>query len=134
MNGILLEEYLHRNALLCINDGQPTRRLSDSVIDRFIVSPRVVPEEVVCDTISHEAVRPDHIWVLLEVYPQIRQNNAIFETFIVNKADYSWKECTEERLKQWNDSDIQYRSVDDMAEAFTESYTEYMIEAVQEKK
>ena len=66
----------------------------------------MVPEVALCETMSHEAVRSDHIGVLLEVYPKIRQNNAIFETIIVNKADYSlWKECTEERFKQWNDYD-----------------------------
>ena len=73
--GILLEDYLHRNALLCINDEQPTRRVSDSVIDLFIVNPRVVPEVAVCETMAHEAVRTDHIGVMLEVYPNSRQNN-----------------------------------------------------------
>ena len=134
-SGILTEEYLHRNALLCINDGQPTRRLSDSVIDLFIVSPRVVPEVAVCETMSHEAVRSDHIGVMLEVYPKTRQDNAIFEKFIVRKADYSlWRECTEERFKQWNNSGIKYKSVDEMAEAFMDIYTECMIEAVSKKE
>ena len=124
-NGILMEEYMHRNALLCINDGQPTRRLSDSVIDLFIVSPRVVPEVAVCETMTHESVRSDHIGVLLEVYPQTMQNNAIFEKFIVSKADYSlWRECTEERFKEWNNSGVRYKSVDEMAEAFMNIYTE----------
>ena len=134
-NGILTEEYLHRNALLCINDGQTTRRLSDSVIDLFIVSPLVVPEVAVCETMSHEAVRSDHIGVMLEVYPKTRQDNAIFEKFIVRKADYSlWRECTEERFKQWNNSGIKYKSVDEMAEAFMDIYTECMIEAVPKKE
>ena len=129
------EEYLHRNALLCINDGQPTRRLSDSVIDLFIVSPRVVPEVAVCETMSHEAVRSDHIGVLLEVYPQTRQDNSIFEKYIVSKADYSrWQECTEERFSQWNKSGVKYKSVDEMAESFMQVYTECMIEAVPKKE
>ena len=101
LNGNVVEEYLHRNALLCINDGQPTRCRSDSVIDSFIVSPHVVPEVAVCEALSHKAVRSDHIGVLLEVYPQTRQDNSIFEKYIVGKADYSrWQECTEERFSQ----------------------------------
>ena len=44
-NFTLVKEYLHKNVFLCINDGQPTRRLSDSATDLFIVSPRVVPEK-----------------------------------------------------------------------------------------
>ena len=35
---------MHNNGLLCINDGLPTRRTSDSVNDLFIVSPKVIPE------------------------------------------------------------------------------------------
>ena len=46
--GTILEEYMHNNGLLCINDGLPTRRTSDSVIDLFIVSPKVIPEVVFC--------------------------------------------------------------------------------------
>ena len=42
--GTILEEHMHNNGLLCINDGLPTRRTSDSFIDLFIVSPKVVPE------------------------------------------------------------------------------------------
>ena len=59
--GVLLEDYMHRNGLLCINDGQPTRRVSDSVIDLFVVSPRVIPEVVMCETMVCENIRSDHI-------------------------------------------------------------------------
>ena len=34
--GLLLEDFLHKNGLLCVNDGHPTRRLSDSLIDLYI--------------------------------------------------------------------------------------------------
>ena len=77
--GILLKDYFHRNALVCINDGQPTQRVSDSVKALFIFSPRLVSAVAVCETMTHEAVRIDHIGVMLEVYPSSRQTNAIFE-------------------------------------------------------
>ena len=35
--GNLLEEYLHRSGLICINDEKPTRRQSDSIIDLKII-------------------------------------------------------------------------------------------------
>ena len=63
--GVILEEYLHRSGLLCMNDGLPTGRLSESVIDLFIVSPKVVSEIVRCETLSQDRVRSDHIGVLL---------------------------------------------------------------------
>ena len=87
---------LHRSGLICINDGKPTRQ-SDSIIDLFFVSPRVVPEVARCEIMSHEVIRSDHIGVLLEEY---RHANAIFEKFIINKAKFNiWSECTEKRFK-----------------------------------
>ena len=72
------EEYLRRTGLICINDGQPSRRQSDSVIDLLIVSRRVVPEVAMCETLSHEVIRSDHIGVLLDVYQGYKHSNAIF--------------------------------------------------------
>ena len=130
-----MEDYLHRSGLICINDGKPTRRQSDSVIDLFIVSPRVVPEVAICETMSHEVIRSDHIGVLLQVYEEYRYTNAILEKFIIGKAKYNiWSECTEKRFKVWNESDFKYNSVDEMADSFMEVYTECMIEAVPKKE
>ena len=57
---------------------------------------------------THEAVRIDHIGVMLEVYPNSRQNNAIFvKKILVNKAgDNLWNERTEIRFKDWNKKNI----------------------------
>ena len=70
----------------------------------FIVSPKVVPEVATCETMSHEVIRSDHIGVLLDVYQESKQSNAIFEKYIIGKAKYDvWRECTEEKFKEWND-------------------------------
>ena len=61
----MLEDYMHNNGLLCINDGLPTRSTSDSVIDLFIVSPKVIPEVVMCETMACESTRSDHIAIQL---------------------------------------------------------------------
>ena len=66
------------------------------------------PEVAVGETMTHEAVRTDHIGVMLEVYPNSRQNNAIIEKYIVNKADYTlWNACTEVIFKLWNEKSTQ---------------------------
>ena len=50
-----------------VNDDQPTRRESDSIIDLFVVSPSLIKNVIKCQTLSHEQVRSDHISVLLEI-------------------------------------------------------------------
>ncbi|MEW8548387.1 MAG: reverse transcriptase domain-containing protein [Candidatus Thiodiazotropha sp.] len=126
-----MEDYMHRNGLLCINDGQATRRNSDSVIDLFIVTPRVIPEVVICETMSCEAIRSDHIGILLEVYQGRQKDSAVFEKFMIRKAKWEvWRECSEEKFKAWNEAGTQYSCIDDMVEAFMEVYTECMVEAV----
>lgn len=64
---MLLQNTMHMLNLVCVNDNQPTRRLSDSIIDLFIVSPPVLRKTVQCQTLTHEHVRSDHISVLLEL-------------------------------------------------------------------
>ena len=129
--GNILEEYMHRNGLLCINDGQPTRRNSDSVIDLFLVTPRVIPEVIMFETMTGEAIRSDHIGVLLEVYQSRKESSATREKFIISKAKWDvWRDCTEEKFKEWNEAGKKYGSVDEMAEDFMKVYTECMTEAV----
>ena len=77
--GTILEEYMHKNGLLCINDVLPTRRTSDSDIDLFIVSPKVIQNVVMCETMSCENIRSDRIGVMLEVYQRSEQTNVTTE-------------------------------------------------------
>ena len=129
--GTILEEYMHNNGLLCINDGLPTRRTSDSVIDLFIVSPKVIPEVVFCETMACENIRSDHIGVLLEVYQKVELNSVTSEKYLISKANWDiWRNCTEEKYKAWNEANLQYDSIDDMTEAFMDIYTKCMVEAV----
>ena len=58
---------MHNLDLSCVNDDQPTRRESDSIIDLFVVSPSLIKKVIQCQTLSHEQVRSDHISVLLEL-------------------------------------------------------------------
>ena len=58
---------MHKLDLSRINDDQPTRRKSDSIIDLFVVSPSLIKKVIQCQTLSHEQVRSDHIRILLEI-------------------------------------------------------------------
>ena len=92
---------MHSSGLLCINDGQPTRRTSDRVIDLFVVTPKVVPEVIACETLNHESIRSGHIGVLLEVHQKQERAQVTAKKYIIDKTDWSiWRECTERRLKK----------------------------------
>ena len=108
--GNILAEYMHRNGILCMNDGKPTRRNSDSVIDLFIVTPRVVPQVVMCETMTCEAIRSDHIGVLLDVYQTKKKSNITTEKYIISKTKWDvWRECTEEKFNAWNEESTSYK-------------------------
>ena len=64
--GKLLEQFLQDTQFVCINDGKPTRRNTDSVIDLFITNPELVPKISLCETLTYETVQSDHIGILLE--------------------------------------------------------------------
>ena len=65
--GVLLQNCMQSLNLSCVNDDQPTRRESNSIIDLFVVSPLLVRKIIHCQTLAHEQVRSDHISVLLEL-------------------------------------------------------------------
>ena len=57
------------------------------------------------------------------------------ERYILSKADWGiWKECTEEKFKAWNEANIQWDSVDQMADSFMDVYTECLVKAVPKKE
>ena len=61
----------------------------------------MVPEIAMCETMSHELIRSDHTGVLLDVYQENKQNNAILEKYIISKANYYvWMEFSEDKLKR----------------------------------
>ena len=129
--GLAFEEYMLNNSLLCMNDGQPIRRHSDSVVDLFIVNPKIVPEVVICETLSQESARSDHIGVMMEVYEKDKPDPVTVERYVIGKTDWNlWKECTEEKFKDWNKKKKHWDSVDQMADSFMEVFITCMKEAV----
>ena len=80
-------------------------------------------------------MRSDHIGVLLEVYQEQEKESESLERYILSKADWGiWKKCTEEKFKTWNEANIQWDSVDRMADSFMDVYKECLVKAVPKKE
>ncbi len=98
---------MDNNSLICMNDGQQTRRNSPSVIDLFIVHSSLVPKVTKCETLSHEQVRSDHIHVLMQIdiENETKDNVLTEERWIIKKVDgEKWEKITNENLDRgiWN--------------------------------
>ena len=66
-HGKILENCMSDNQLICVNDGQYTRRNSRSVIDLAIISKENYHIVLDCTTLTHEKVQSDHIAILLQL-------------------------------------------------------------------
>lgn len=64
--GELIENMLTKQNI-CVNDCQPTRRNSDSVIDLVLTSSEFQKHLTSCNTLTHESIRSDHISVLTDI-------------------------------------------------------------------
>ena len=62
----MVEEMMSKCNLIYLNDGQPTRRNSNSVIDLVLSSAGLVQYSKECSTLSHEQIRSDHIAAIYE--------------------------------------------------------------------
>ena len=65
--GELIENMITKHDMICVNDGQPTRRNTDSVIDLFLMNSEFQQFLTSCDTLTHENIRSDHISVLMNM-------------------------------------------------------------------
>lgn len=133
--GSLLEGFLYETGIVCMNDGQPTRRASDSVIDLYLVSPKLVQHVESCQTLSHENVRSDHIGVSLELFKLPEKDPVSVERWVISKTDWNiWNKCTEKGFKEWNKMTESFESMDEMAESFMEVYIKCLTEAVPKRE
>ena len=64
--GLIVEDMMSKCNLICLNDGKPTRRNSNSVIDLVLSSAGLVQYSKECSTLSHEKICSDHIAVIYE--------------------------------------------------------------------
>ena len=101
--GIFVEEMLTKCNLVCMNDGQPTRRTSSSVIDLVICSAGLVQYSGECSTLSHEKIRSDHIAIFFEADFDLTESGpSIRVVRPIKKADWrKWKEATESQFEDF---------------------------------
>jgi len=93
-HGKLLEESIANNNLICVNDGQATRRQCQSVIDLVIVSQDYYQNVLDCTTLSHERVQSDHIAVYTQVDFATSQEEEIENESRWNIRKCNWSEWT----------------------------------------
>ena len=98
--GLIVEEMMSKCNLICLNDGQPTRRNSNSVIDLVLSSAGLVQYSKECSTLSHEKIRSDHIAVIYEATLDRTNSTPEFRTVrSIKKAEWGkWKEVTDEKF------------------------------------
>ena len=111
-----------------MNDGKPTRRNSDSVIDLFLSSPELIPKISLCETLSYENIQSDHLAVLLEIDRSSEPiSGGTEEKYIIGKTDWNlWNENTEKLFKAWNRkcSQTEWESVEEMYSSCKEVFDE----------
>ena len=127
-NGKILENFLHESHYVCLNDGKPTRRKSNSVIDLFITNPNQVPKISLCETLTYEAVQSDHIGILLEICDSCSSvGNILVEKYMLGKTDWNlWEECTKDSFENWNSlsDSTEWESVEEMYCSFKTVFDE----------
>ena len=99
----IVEDMLTTNRLLIHNDGQPTRRGTQSVIDLIITSTDMENLISSCSTLTHETVRSDHIPIITDINVDIQKSDIQRrEIRSLKKADWhNWRERTEADFDIW---------------------------------
>ena len=94
--GSVVEDLMTTCNLVCYNDGQPTRRDSNSIVDLVLCSAELSKYSQSCTTLIHEKIRFDHIAVLYEANFDL--TDAAPEVKLIRqmkKADWNkWGEVT----------------------------------------
>ena len=125
--GEYFDTCLDENNLLCLNDYQPTYRHSNSVIDLFVIKPYLSAKVKLCQTLTHECVRSDHISVLLDFDDGQQEDVIKREQYNIRKTSMNeWKLITDERFKKWNESweKMPDQDIDEVWDSFLQVFRE----------
>ena len=127
-HGDLIEDMLAINRLIIHNDGQPTRRGGQSVIDLIITSAGIGTLVKDCSTLTHESVRSDHIAILsdfdIDVQESMAQTKEVRQLRKVNWND--WRERTETDFSRWMLQDFECfdEAYEDFSNTLTSAYND----------
>ena len=108
-HGRLLEDCMTQNQLICLNDGQATRRNSNSIIDLALTTQTTYKKSLECTTLTHENVKSDHIGIYVKLHSCITDSKREDEDpkWYIHKCDLGliWKQTTKDQFSnvQLND-------------------------------
>ena len=134
--GNILQNCMHSLDLSCVNDDQPTRRESDSIIDLLVVSPSLIKKVIQCQTLSHEQVRSDHISVLLEL-DSCRTEGADVreERYCIHDVNWEeWVKISESEFLEFNNRVNDSMDLSILYSDFLGTFRECMDEVVPKKQ
>ena len=101
-HGRILEDCMTQNKLVCVNDGQVTRRNSKSVIDLCITTQKMYKKVIECTTLTHENVKSDHIGIYVYINTCLKESDEVKEDprWNIHKYDIDeWRNSTHESFK-----------------------------------
>ena len=92
--GEIVEQFISTYNMVCVNDGQPTRKNSSSVIDSILMNASFKKSLESCDTLTHENIKLDHIGILLQLDVCSKDNkDTVKNIFQLNKVNWdNWKQ------------------------------------------
>jgi len=123
--GDLLEDFMLKSSYICMNDGLPTRRNSESIIDLVMVTPPLVKQISSCQTLVHENVRSDHISIMIDMDDNTETNNKNekVEKLKITKTDWEkWETVTNEKFSAWNREHTRDENIDSMYDSFLDTF------------
>ncbi|CAC5356601.1 unnamed protein product [Mytilus coruscus] len=123
--------------MLCVNDGQPTRQNTKSVIDLVIITPSTKNKVHNCSTLVHENIRSDHICILteLDVCKKEQNNSTKRKVWQINKVDWNkWKEQAEKNMEEWLLNNPSNDNVDEVYQSLKAAIDKTMQEVICQKE
>ena len=134
--GDILELYLRTNNSVILNDGLPTRRNCQSVIDLVLTTPSIVKKISACQTLCHENVRSDHIAILVHLDDNIvSDQQANTYKYQLQKTDWElWDTTTREQFNEWITEQSGDTSVDGMYQSFLDKFEQCVDDCVPQTK
>lgn len=126
-HGRLLEDCMTQNQLICLNDGQATRRNSNSIIDLALTTQTTYKKSLECTTLTHENVKSDHIGIYVKLHSCINDSKREDEVpkWNIHKCDLElWNQTTKDQFSNVQLNDDQ--NLEHMYQQFEDNFLNCM--------
>jgi hypothetical protein len=114
-----------------LNDGQATRRNSNSIIDLALTTQTTYKKSLECTTLTHENVKSDHIGIYVKLHSCITDSKREDEDpkWNIHKCDLGlWKQTTKDQFSNVQLNDDQ--NLEHMYQQFEDNFLNCMEIAV----